>query len=104
MMTIAVRDVGSLAMYFALEVPVVATIAAALLGLGVLVRGRPALAGTTLVAPWWWSTAVLVVLTALEVPAAITLSAATPGTNHGAAPPLSTTHVDLVAAAQPTCP
>ena len=104
MMTIAVTDVGSLAMYFALEVPVVATIAAALLGLGVLVRGRPALAGTTLVAPWWWSTSVLVTVTALEVLVAITVSAATTGTNAGAAPPVWTTHVELVAAALTFCP
>lgn len=105
MMTTAMTDVGSLAMYLALPVPVVATmVAAALLGLGVLVRGRPALAGTTLVAPWWWSTSVLVVVTTLEVLVAITVSAATTGTNAGAALPVWTTHVELVAAALTFCP
>jgi hypothetical protein len=102
---IVVQCAGPLAMYVVLDVPVVATmIVAALLGLGVLVRGRGALAGTTLVAPWWWSTSVLVVVTALEVLAAIAVSVSTTGSNAGGVPPAWITHVELVAAALTFCP
>jgi len=105
MMTVAAIEIGPPAMYFALPMPVVATmVAAALVGIGVLVRGRPALAGTTLVAPWWWSTLVLLTVTALEVLVAITVSVETTGTNAGAAVPVWTTHVELVAAALTFCP
>lgn len=95
---------GPLAMYFVLPMPVVVTIVAALLGLGVLLRGRRALAGSTLVAPWWWSTSVLLIVTALEVLAAIAVSVATTGSNAGGTPPAWITHVELVAAALTFCP
>jgi hypothetical protein len=105
MMTIAALEIGPLAMYVMLPVPAVTTmLAAALLGLGMLVRGRPALVGTTLVAPWWWSTSVLVTVTTLEVLVTITVSAATTGTNAGGTAPVWTTHVELVAAALTFCP
>ncbi|MBX9792173.1 MAG: hypothetical protein K2Y37_24895 [Pirellulales bacterium] len=103
--TVAAFGVRPLAMYFAPSVPVEATIVVAtVVGMGVLMRVRAALAGTTLVAPWWWSTLTFLIVTALELIVVVAERGTTSGPNAGAAGPVWTSHVSLVAASLTFCP